>query len=190
MAEPTHLDPIRSQKPEIRNPQSEIRNQEELSHFDAGGKAVMVDLGGKEETHRVAVAGGCISMRPETFRLIQEGGTKKGDVLGIARIAGIMAAKRTSELIPLCHPLPLTRIEIRFEMKEETSQIEIESQIETVGRTGVEMEALTAVSVAALTIYDMCKAVDRKMTIESIQLIKKSGGKSGNFLRPQTVSEQ
>ncbi|MEW5766259.1 MAG: cyclic pyranopterin monophosphate synthase MoaC [bacterium] len=155
----------------------------ELSHFDAGGRAVMVDVGDKKETHRMAVARGYISMQPATLSLIQEGGAKKGDVLGIARIAGIMAAKRTSELIPLCHPLPLTKIEIRFEIKEEASQIEIESQVETVARTGVEMEALTAVSVAALTIYDMCKAVDRAMKVESIQLVKKSGGKSGTYLK-------
>lgn len=178
MSESIHSERERT---ESRNSQLLTRNPK-LTHFDVGGRAVMVDVGDKKETHRMAVASGYVSMQPATLSLIQEGGAKKGDVLGIARLAGIMAAKRTSELIPLCHPLPLTRIEIRFEIKEEASQIGIESQVETVARTGVEMEALTAVSVAALTIYDMCKAVDREMTIESVQLVKKSGGKSGTYL--------
>ena len=153
----------------------------ELTHFNARGEAHMVDVGGKEETHRVAVAEGRIAMRPETLAMIREGGHRKGDVLGVARIAGIMAAKRTADLVPLCHPLPLTRVEIAFELLEATTEVRCTATAETRGRTGVEMEALTAVQVALLTIYDMCKAVDRGMRMEGIRLLEKRGGKSGHW---------
>jgi cyclic pyranopterin phosphate synthase len=155
-----------------------------LSHFDVTGTAHMVDVGAKAETHRVARAAGKIVMRPETLALIRTGNTKKGDVLGVARIAAIQAAKRTADLIPLAHPLPLTRVAAEFIEETEASAISLTVTVETVGRTGVEMEALTAVSVGLLTVYDMCKAVDRAMRIESIRLIEKSGGKSGHFLQP------
>ena len=141
----------------------------------------MVDVGGKAETLRVAVARGHVTARPETLRLIAEHGVKKGDVLEVARLAGIMAAKRTGELVPLCHPLALTAIRVDLRLSETSSQVEIEAEVQTVGRTGVEMEALTAVSVAALTVYDMCKAADKEMVIGDIRLIKKTGGKSGDF---------
>ncbi len=153
----------------------------ELTHFNARGEAHMVDVGGKEETHRVAVAEGRIAMRPETLAMIREGGHRKGDVLGVARIAGIMAAKRTADLVPLCHPLPLTRVEIAFELVAATTEVRCTATAETRGRTGVEMEALTAVQVALLTIYDMCKAVDRGMRMEGIRLLEKRGGKSGHW---------
>ncbi len=152
-----------------------------LTHFDAEGKAHMVDVGAKEETHRVGVAEGLIAMQPSTLRLILQGGHKKGDVLGIARVAGIMAAKRTGEWIPLCHPIGLTRLAVDFEVDEAASRIHCKATAETVGRTGVEMEALTAVSAALLTIYDMCKAVDRGMVIDRIRLLEKVGGKSGRW---------
>ncbi len=155
----------------------------ELTHFDEHGNARMVDVGAKDETHRVAVAHGQIRMRPETLQLIVEGRAAKGDVLGVARIAGIMAAKRTHELIPLCHPLMLTSIEVDFETDEAMSLVRIEVKVETRGKTGVEMEALTAASVAALTIYDMVKAVDRGMVIGDIRLEHKSGGRSGEWNR-------
>jgi cyclic pyranopterin monophosphate synthase len=152
-----------------------------LTHFDAAGNARMVDGGEKEITRRSATASGRITMLPETATLIREGRASKGDVLGVARVAGIMAAKRTHELIPMCHPLLLTKVEVNFELDD--AGVEISALVENRGQTGVEMEALTAASVAALTIYDMVKAVDRGMTIESIQLEKKSGGRSGDFSR-------
>ncbi len=154
----------------------------ELTHFDAGGQAHMVDVGEKAETHRIAVAVGTITMKPETLAIIQSGSAKKGDVLGIARIAAIMAAKRTSDLIPLCHPLALTRVTVNFNMDEEQFSIACEAQVETYGKTGVEMEALTAVQVGLLTIYDMCKAVDRGMVIGNIKVREKRGGKSGDWV--------
>lgn len=153
-----------------------------LTHFDARGQAHMVDVGGKTETHRVARAGGTIRMLPATFALIQSGSSKKGDVIGIARLAAIQAAKRTAELIPLCHPIAITRIAADFAFDEPGAGVSLEVTVETFGRTGVEMEALTAVSVGLLTVYDMCKAVDRGMHIEAIGLIEKSGGKSGHWL--------
>ena len=155
----------------------------ELTHFDEEGRARMVDVGEKDETHRIAIARGRIRMQPETLRLIVEGRAKKGDVLGVARIAAIMAAKKTSEIIPLCHPLMLTSIEVDFQPNEADSVVEIEARVETRGQTGVEMEALTAVSAAALTIYDMVKAVDRGMIIDEIRLEQKSGGRSGEWRR-------
>jgi len=158
-----------------------------LTHLDAQGRAHMVDVGGKPATHRVAVAGGRIEMQPATLALIGAGAASKGDVLGAARIAGIMAAKKTSELIPLCHPLALSRVAIEFEMAapEEThgaSAVICTATAETIGPTGVEMEALTAVQVALLTIYDMCKAVDRGMCITGVRLLQKRGGKSGDYV--------
>ena len=156
-----------------------------LTHFDEDGRSRMVDVSAKDETERVAVARGSISMKPATFRLIQDRKIAKGDVLGVARVAGIMAAKKTSEIIPMCHPLHLTGIDIYFYPDEEHSRIRIEAKVRIVGKTGVEMEALTAVSAAALTIYDMAKAVDRGMTISDICLMKKSGGKSGTYERKE-----
>ena len=152
-----------------------------LTHFDAAGQAHMVDVADKSETRRIARAAGVISMQPATLALIQAGSAKKGDVLGIARIAAIQASKRTSELIPLCHPLALTRVGVEFSVDAEQHRVSCEVTAETVGRTGVEMEALTAVSVALLTIYDMCKAADRAMRIENIRLLEKQGGKSGHW---------
>ena len=152
-----------------------------LTHFDTAGQAHMVDVGGKDETHRVAIATGTIRMKPETLAIIQSGTAKKGDVLGIARIAAIMGAKRTSDLIPLCHPLALTRVAVDFEIDVAQSGVICTAQVETLGKTGVEMEALTAVQIGLLTIYDMCKAVDRGMTISDIQLKEKKGGKSSNW---------
>ncbi|UFN51403.1 cyclic pyranopterin monophosphate synthase MoaC [Roseomonas sp. OT10] len=151
-----------------------------LTHFDAAGQARMVDVGGKAETVREAVARGRVAMRPETLGLIVEGRAGKGDVLGVARIAGIMAAKRTAELIPLCHPLPLSSVRLEL-TPSGPDALEIEAAVTTAGRTGVEMEAMTAVTVAALTVYDMCKAVDRAMRIEAVRLVRKSGGKSGLY---------
>ncbi|MDI3281126.1 MAG: cyclic pyranopterin monophosphate synthase MoaC [Bacillota bacterium] len=156
---------------------------EGLTHFDRQGRARMVDVGGKEETERQAVARGWVRLRPETLALVRAGRMAKGDVLGVAQVAGIMAAKRTSELIPMCHPLPLTAVELNFELSEEESAIHIEARVRTIARTGVEMEALTAVAAAALTIYDMCKAVDRSMEIGGIVLWEKTGGKSGTYRR-------
>ncbi len=153
-----------------------------LTHFDATGQAHMVDVTAKPATHRVAVAQGRITMNPATLAIILEGTAKKGDVLGIARIAGIMAAKKTSDLIPLCHPLALTRVAMNFSPDTASASIICQATVETVGPTGVEMEALTAVQVALLTIYDMCKAVDRGMTITDIKLLEKHGGKSGSFV--------
>jgi cyclic pyranopterin monophosphate synthase len=152
-----------------------------LTHFDKEGKAAMVDVGAKPETERVAVARGRVTMKPETLALVKAGEMGKGDVLGVARLAGIMAAKRTSELIPLCHPLALSSVAVDLALDEAGSAVEIEAKVKLTGRTGVEMEALTAVSVAALTVYDMCKAVDRAMTISDIRLVHKSGGKSGTY---------
>lgn len=153
----------------------------ELSHFDAQGRAHMVDVGEKAETRRLARAGGRIVMQPETLRMIQAGSSKKGDVLGVARIAAIQASKRTAELIPLCHPLALTSVAVAFEVDENRNAVNCVVTAETLGRTGVEMEALTAASVGLLTIYDMCKAVDRSMRIEEIYLMEKTGGKSGHW---------
>ena len=154
-----------------------------LTHFDAQGAAHMVDVAPKPDTHRVARATGTIRMQPATLALIERGEAGKGDVLGVARIAAIQGAKRTSELIPLCHPLPLTRIAIEFALDRAQSAIELRATAETVGKTGVEMEALTAVAIGLLTIYDMCKAVDRGMEIGPVGLAEKSGGKSGHWRR-------
>lgn len=157
----------------------------ELTHFDSRGAAHMVDVGEKAETHRVAIAEGRIRLEPGTLELIRSGGHKKGDVLGIARIAGIMASKRTADLVPLCHPLALTAVELEFDLDDRPSAVHCRARVETHGRTGVEMEALTAVQVALLTIYDMCKAVDRGMTMGDIRLEHKSGGRSGAWTRGQ-----
>ena len=154
-----------------------------LSHFDAQGQAHMVSVSDKADTVRKALASGTIAMLPKTLKIIQQGNAKKGDVLGIARIAGIQAAKKCAELIPLCHPIPLTSISIDFEIMPDDNMIKCLCQIECVGKTGVEMEALTAVSVALLTIYDMCKAVDRGMLISDVMLNEKIGGKSGTWSR-------
>ncbi|HVL10144.1 MAG TPA: cyclic pyranopterin monophosphate synthase MoaC [Burkholderiaceae bacterium] len=152
-----------------------------LTHFDHAGQAHMVDVGAKDVTHRVAVASGTIRMLPATFALVRDGTAKKGDVLGIARIAAIQGAKRTSELIPLCHPLALTRVTAEFALDEASATVTCTVQAETRGQTGVEMEALTAVQVGLLTIYDMCKAVDRGMVISDVRLLEKHGGKSGDW---------
>jgi cyclic pyranopterin phosphate synthase len=159
-----------------------------LTHFDASGRARMVDVGEKEVTHRVAIATGRVAMQPETVALIREGRAAKGDVLGVAQVAAIMGAKRTHELIPMCHPLLLTRIEVGFELTEVA--VEITARVETRGQTGVEMEAMTAVSAAALTIYDMVKAVDRGMTIGEIRLERKEGGQSGIWVRDEASSQE
>ncbi|MCG3770256.1 MAG: Cyclic pyranopterin monophosphate synthase 1 [Nitrosomonadaceae bacterium] len=156
-----------------------------LTHLDSRGNAHMVDVGDKPETRRIALASGSIRMKAVTLRLIQDGSNAKGDVLGVARIAAIQAAKRTSELIPLCHPLALTRVSVEFTTNVKLSCITIEVTVETTGRTGVEMEALTGASIGLLTIYDMCKAADRAMTIETVYLVEKSGGKSGVFRRTE-----
>ena len=153
-----------------------------LTHFDDSGQAHMVDVGDKPATKRIALASGIISMLPATLKLILLGNAKKGDVLGVARIAAIMATKRTSDLIPLCHPISLTQVSITFKIDEKNTQITCTAQCETHGQTGVEMEALTAVSIGLLTIYDMCKAADRGMIISEIKLLKKHGGKSGDWV--------
>ena len=150
-----------------------------LTHFDNQGQAHMVDVSAKAETHRVARATGHIRMQAATFELIASGQAKKGDVIGVARIAAIQGAKRTSELVPLCHPLPITRVTVDFELKRELSEVHCTAQVESFGRTGVEMEALTAVQVGLLTVYDMCKAADRSMVMGGIRVLEKSGGKSG-----------
>lgn len=155
-----------------------------LTHFDKDGAAHMVDVGQKDITERSATASSTISMKPETFRLIVDGNAKKGDVLGVARLAGIMAAKRTADLIPLCHPLSLSNVSIEFVLNDKGATIEVLATCKLKGRTGVEMEALTAASIASLTIYDMCKAVDRGMTILETKLVEKSGGKSGTYTAP------
>lgn len=153
-----------------------------LTHFDASGQAHMVDVGNKKETRRSAIAGGSIRMKPETLAIIQSGTAKKGDVLGIARTAAIMAAKRTSDLIPLCHPLALTRVTVDFGIDMKESSVTCTAQVEAFGKTGVEMEALTAVQIGLLTIYDMCKAVDRGMVMVDVRVLEKRGGKSGNWV--------
>lgn len=159
-----------------------------LTHFDASGRARMVDVGAKAETHRIAVARGRIRMQPETIAVIREGRAAKGDVLAVAQIAAIMAAKKTSEIIPMCHPLLLTRIDVSFEITDDS--IEIEARVDTKGQTGVEMEALTAVSAAGLTIYDMVKAIDRGMMIDAIRVEKKQGGRSGDWQRAGQLEDQ
>ena len=159
-----------------------------LTHFDPQGQAHMVDVSAKASTHRVAVAAGRITMLPTTLALIQQGTAKKGDVLGIARIAGIQAAKKTSDLIPLCHPIALTRVAVEVEADTESHSVLCRATAECTGQTGVEMEALTAVSVALLTIYDMCKAVDRGMVMDGVRLVEKVGGKSGHFSAPRFES--
>ncbi|MBH9551824.1 cyclic pyranopterin monophosphate synthase MoaC [Inhella gelatinilytica] len=155
-----------------------------LTHFDAQGQAHMVDVGGKAPTHRVARAQGAIRMAPATLQLVSQGQAAKGDVLGVARIAAIQGAKRCADLIPLCHPLPLTRVSVEFQLDAEHSRVICEAQAETVGVTGVEMEALTAVQVGLLTIYDMCKAADKHMVMEGIRVLEKRGGKSGDWVAP------
>jgi len=152
-----------------------------LTHIDEKGRSKMVDVSDKEVTMREAIASGSVTMKPDTFRMIMNNKIVKGDVLGVAKIAGIMGAKKTDELIPLCHPLEITHVEVLFHPREEESTIGIESRVRVRGRTGVEMEALVAVSAAALTIYDMCKAVDKGMVISQVKLVRKSGGKSGNY---------
>ncbi len=155
-----------------------------LTHFDAQGQAHMVDVAAKAETHRIARASGTIRMLPATLALIAGGSAKKGDVLGVARVAAIQAAKRTSELIPLCHPLPITRVAVEFELDAAASSVRCTAQVETLGRTGVEMEALTAVQIGLLTIYDMCKAADRGMVMGDVRVLEKRGGKSGDWVAP------
>ena len=153
----------------------------ELTHFDREGRAIMVDVSAKDETDRIAVAGGSVLMQKTTLKRIMAGGIKKGDVLSVAQLAGIMGAKRTSDLIPLCHPLSLTAVTVDLVSDPERIAVDITATFKVAGRTGVEMEALTAVAVAALTVYDMCKAIDRGMTVTEIRLLKKSGGKSGTY---------
>lgn len=161
-----------------------------FTHFDDQGNAVMVDVGGKNSTERVAVAAGSISMSSAAYELVKSGNVKKGDVLGISRVAGIVAAKKVDELIPLAHPLLINKVNVEFELLDDENTILIEATVGIEGKTGVEMEALTAVSVTALTIYDMCKAVDKSMVISDIRLLKKSGGKSGLYVREeQNTSE-
>lgn len=155
-----------------------------LTHLDESGRARMVDVSDKDVTRREATARGVVFMQPETARLIAAGGMAKGDVLAVAQVAGVMGAKRTSDLIPMCHPLPITGVDMAFDLDVERGKLEIRATVRVTGRTGVEMEALTAVSIAALTVYDMCKAVDRGMTVTEIQLLHKMGGKSGEFVRP------
>jgi len=160
-----------------------MNQDDQLTHFNTAGEAHMVDVGGKGRTHRRATAEGRIRMQTDTLALIRQGGHKKGDVLGIARIAGIMASKRTADLVPLCHPLPITRVTVDLTAIPEQNAVHCAATVETRGQTGVEMEALTAVQIALLTIYDMCKAVDRGMTMDGIRLMEKSGGKSGLWQR-------
>ena len=157
----------------------------QLSHLDEQGRAKMVDVSDKEITSRVAVARGSIHMRAETLELIRSGKVEKGDVFSVARVAGIMAAKKTSELIPMCHPLNITSVKIDLTAQKKPARVDIEASVRVSGKTGVEMEAMTAVAVAGLTIYDMCKAVDREMIIGEIRLVEKSGGKSGKFVRKE-----
>ncbi len=158
-----------------------------LSHVDEQGRARMVDVSAKEVTSRLAVARGVVHMRPETLALILEEKIEKGDVFSVARVAGIMAAKKTSEIIPMCHPLNITSVKIDLSPREKPASVEIEATVRVNGQTGVEMEAMTAVAAAGLTIYDMCKAVDREMSISEIRLVKKSGGKSGTFIRKESA---
>lgn len=162
----------------------------ELTHFNAAGEAHMVDVGAKAETHRVAVAEGFIGMRTQTLELVASGGHRKGDVLGIARVAGIMAAKRTADLVPLCHPVPLSSVGVDLVVDHAAGGVHCTATAQTVSRTGVEMEALTAVQIALLTVYDMCKAVDRGMTIGDVRLLQKSGGRSGDWRRVPAAESQ
>ena len=155
-----------------------------LTHLDESGRARMVDVSDKDVTRREATARAIVSMQPETARLIASGSVAKGDVLAVAQVAGVMAAKRTPDLIPLCHPLPITGVSMQFELDEAHARLEIQATVRVTGRTGVEMEALTAAAVAALTVYDMCKAVDRGMSIGNVELLHKAGGQSGEFIRP------
>lgn len=164
------------------NPTSKNPTSTTLTHFDSSGQAHMVDVGEKAHTKRIAIASGIISMQPATLQLIQNGDSKKGDVLGIARIAAIQGSKHTPDLIPLCHPISLTKVAVTFEIDDKNTAITLIATTETTGQTGVEMEALTAVSVGLLTIYDMCKAADRGMTISDIKLLEKHGGKSGDWV--------
>jgi cyclic pyranopterin phosphate synthase len=164
-----------------------MAEEQQFTHFDASGSARMVDVGEKSETARQAVAAGTVSMSRQAYGMVRQGTVKKGDVLGVARIAGIMAAKKVDQLIPLCHPLAITGAELAFSFNDEQCAIDIEATVSITGRTGVEMEALTAVSAAALTVYDMCKAVDKTMVISNIRLLRKSGGKSGLFVRPSAA---
>ena len=157
-----------------------------LTHFDGAGNAIMVNVGNKKETVRQAVAAGRVRMNPETYRMVCEGTAAKGDALGVARVAGIMAAKKVDTLIPLCHPLAITSVTIDFSFDDDDRSVIIEATVGIHGKTGVEMEALTAVSVTALTLYDMCKAVDKNIVISDIRLLKKSGGKSGDYIRGQS----
>lgn len=164
----------------------------ELTHFDESGRARMVDVGAKPDTAREAVAEGMVRMRPETLALIRAGGMAKGDVLAVAQVAGILAAKQTPQIIPMCHTLLLTGVDLAFHLDERgdsAARVHIQATVRTTGKTGAEMEALTAVSAAALTIYDMCKAVDRAMSIEAVRLVRKSGGKSGTFVRAGDAAE-
>lgn len=156
----------------------------DFTHFDEEGKAIMVDVGGKETTHRIAVARGEIKMQQQTLARILDNRVEKGDVFGVARLAGIMAAKKTSELIPLCHPLLINSVTVEFTPDNEKALVTIEVAVKVKGQTGVEMEALTAVSVSALTIYDMCKATDKTMAISNVRLVEKQGGRSGHFINP------
>lgn len=160
-----------------------------FTHFDADGNAVMVDVSNKTQTTRTAIASGKIQVNKQIITLIKEGNNKKGDVLGVAQIAGIMGAKSTSSIIPLCHPLPIQKCEINFDINEATCTITVTAIVKTMGQTGVEMEALTAATTTLLTIYDMCKAVDKGMVIQEVQLIKKTGGKSGDFIRGEKQDE-
>jgi len=155
-----------------------------LTHLEESGRARMVDVSDKDVTRREATARARVTMRPETARLIQSGGVAKGDVLAVAQVAGVMAAKRTPDLIPLCHPLPISGVDLNFDLDVERAVLEIRATVRVTSRTGVEMEALTAAAVAALTVYDMCKAVDRGMSIGDVELLHKAGGKSGEFVRP------
>jgi len=167
-----------------KKPSAKKTSDSGLTHFDADGLAHMVDVGEKAATHRIAIASGLIRMKPETFEVIASGSAKKGDVLGVARLAAIMGAKRTSDLIPLCHPIPLTRVSVNFVLSQDDASIACVAEAETVGQTGVEMEALTAVQIGLLTIYDMCKAIDRGMVITDVRLREKHGGKSGAWIAP------
>ena len=161
----------------------------ELTHLDESGRARMVDVREKDDTIRVATARGRVLMRPETLRRIRAGGVRKGDVLAIAQVAGVMGAKRTSDLIPLCHPLPITGVDLELTLDDRASAVDIQASARVVGKTGVEMEALAAVSAAALTIYDMCKAVDKEMVIDQIRLVHKVGGRSGEYHRSEEEEE-
>lgn len=171
------------EKPQDSSGKPQELKKSEFTHFGEQGRARMVDVSGKEETVRVAAAKAKVFMKPETLALIREGRIKKGDVLAVAQVAGIAAAKKTWDLIPMCHPIPVTGIDMNFFVNEKESSIEIEATVRTKAPTGVEMEALTAVSIASLTIYDMCKAVDREMFITDVRLMRKTGGKSGEFIR-------